>query len=116
MGKRPAPPRGGVSRFLAPENRPSDPEPNPLDKLGDPTDDLEQDSRDELDAVAAGFRDRMKREGDRFRRATDSEHWFAVCFVDRAAKEAFLRQLGGPDLGDKYVDGHELAKRLGYTL
>lgn len=40
--------------------------------------DLATDSAAELDAVAQRFRDRTKREAERFRLATDSDFWFAV--------------------------------------
>lgn len=104
-----------VAALLAPEHRPSDPEPDPLADVKHGNG-LENDCNAEIDAIAAGFRHRMNRENDRFRRATDTEHWFAVCFIDRAAKERFIAAIGGTDLGDKYLDGHELARRLGIAI
>ena len=75
-----------AAQFLAVKDRPSDPEPDPLAGLPDTgTSDIEKESDDEADAIIEGFRGRMRRENDRFRRATDTEHWIAVCFVDREA-------------------------------
>lgn len=103
-----------LNKMLAAKHRASDPEPDPLEHLrGQTTGSLETDCAEETSALLAGFKDRAKRENDRFRRATDTEHWIAVCFDSRAAKEAFLQACGGADLGDKYLDGHQLGQRLG---
>lgn len=89
--------------------------PDPLESV-EYTDNLETDSRAELDALAEGFRKRRARENDRFADATDSEYWFAVCFKNRRDKEAFLAAIKAGRLGDKYLDGYALAKLLGVEL
>ncbi|SDC25482.1 hypothetical protein [Actinokineospora iranica] len=89
----------------------AEPEPDPLADV-EYTGDLETDSTAELDALAKGFRERTKREDDRFRLATDSEYWFAVCFKSREDKEAFLRAARLFALGDKYLDGYAVAHTL----
>ena len=66
----------------------------------------------ELDAMQQAYRDRAKAEQARFTAATDSEYWFAVCFSDREEKEAFLREFNLDDLGDKYLAGADVARRL----
>ncbi|MFF1615658.1 hypothetical protein ACFVYA_48680 [Amycolatopsis sp. NPDC058278] len=63
------------------------------------------DSEAELDALAKGFRERTKREGKRFRLATDSECWFAVCLKSREHKDALLTAARLLAIGDKYLDG-----------
>jgi hypothetical protein len=45
-----------------------------------------------------------------------AEYWFAVAFESRAQKEAFLAAVGGHPLGDKCLDGCELAEGLGLEL
>lgn len=80
------------------------------------TDNLETDSRAELDALAEGFRSRRDQEETRFKDATDSEYWFAVCFRTRDDKDAFLAAINATHLGDKYLDGHQLATILGVDL
>lgn len=72
----------------------------------------------ELEALHSAMNARRRQEDDRFRRATDSEYWLAVCFTDRASKEAFLAAIPKDVawLGDKYLDGHDLARRLGIDL
>ena len=80
------------------------------------TGNIEADSAAELDALAQGFRQRRDAEEKRFKAATDSEYWFAVCFKDRASKDEFLKTIKAVRLGDKYVDGHALARLLGVDL
>jgi len=70
----------------------------------------------ELDALAKGFRERTKREDERFRLATDSEYWFAVCFKSRADKDAFLAAARLMPVGDKYLDGYAVARTLGIEM
>lgn len=85
--------------------------PDPLMDVEYPGD-LAGDCKVELDAVQAAFRARRKGEDKRFRQATDSEYWVALCFKDRDAKETFLRESGLLTLGDKYLDGHKAAAVL----
>lgn len=84
--------------------------------MPEPTGDPEADSAADLDAVQSGFRDRAKRESERFALATDSEYWACICFQTREQKDRFLSALGLLDLGDKYLDGQLVAERLGVEL
>lgn len=77
---------------------------------------VEVDSAAELDALSAAFRQRRKDEDRRFQQTTDSEYWFAVCFRTREHKDAFLAAIKARRLGDKYIDGHHLARLLGVDL
>lgn len=91
------------------------PTPDPLAGVPE-TGDLEVDSAAELDALQVAFRSRRKDEDARFRDATDSEFWFAVCFKTRAEKAAFLRNAGLIEHGDKYLDGAQVAETLGVAI
>lgn len=92
-------------------------DPTP-DQVADPladvpmTDDLAADSAAELGALEQAYRDRAKAEAVRFRQATDSEFWFAVVFKTREEKDEFLARYKLGDLGDKYLIGRELDKRI----
>lgn len=90
-----------------------DPEPTP-DPLADVpvTDSLEVDAAAELSALEQGYRARARAEADRFRDATDSEYWVAIVFKNRAEKESFLDELGLLELGDKYLIGRDVARRV----
>lgn len=80
------------------------------------TGDPEIDSKNDLAELQNGFKLRAKLESDRFRLATDSEYWACICFQTREQKEHFLKILSIIDLGDKYLDGQMVAKRLGIEL
>lgn len=92
-----------------------EPDPDPLEDVNY-TGDIVEDSKAELTAVQQGFRDRAKREAERFRLATDSEYWVAVCFKSRDDKDAFLARAGLAGIGDKYLDGYAVARKLGITV
>ncbi|MFK0249269.1 hypothetical protein ACIQUM_31610 [Amycolatopsis azurea] len=108
-----APVGGSNDDVLAQLN--ADPEPDPLADV-EYTGDLPEDSRRELTALQQGFRDRARREAERFRLATDSEFWIAVCFKTREDKEKFLRNAKLLAIGDKYMDGYAVASTLGVPM
>ena len=93
--------------------RRSDPEPDPLAHV-DYTGDLATDSATELTALEEGYRARAKNEANRFKQATDSEFWTAICFYDREERERFMASLG-LDPRTKYLSGHDLAEALDIT-
>lgn len=70
----------------------------------------------EVEKVESEFAARSDREEKRFQDATDSEFWVAVCFQTRDQKEAFLKALGLFEAGDKYLDGIEVAEKLGIKI
>ena len=47
---------------------------------------------------------------------TDSEYWFAIAFPLRDDKDSFLAEYGLRKLGDKYLDGMAVARKLGGEL
>jgi hypothetical protein len=101
---------GGLKPLAKPETV-----PDPLASVV-PTGSEEVDTKAELNALQLGFKARREREAQRYKNATDSEFWFAVCFHTREQKEQFLRLAQLIELGDKYLDGLEVAKALNITL
>jgi hypothetical protein len=85
-------------------------------QMPEPTGDAEADSVADLDAVQSGFRSRAKDDASRKALATDTEFWACLCFQTRAQKDAFLAALKIAHLGDKYIDGQEVADVLGVTI
>jgi hypothetical protein len=63
---------GSTDDLLAQPDR--EPEPDPMADV-EYTGDLEEDSKRELTALQKGFRERARREQERFELATDSEYW-----------------------------------------
>jgi len=78
--------------------------------------DIREQTEAELEALRSDFQKRAHAEQDRFTDATDSEYWVAVCFHTRQQKEEFLAGMKLDDLGDKYIDGVEAARRLKILL
>lgn len=70
------------------------------------------DPRSEMEAVRQQWRANLRKQMNRY----DTEHWICISFIDRDEKEAFLRALGLLDLGDKYLDGAAVARRLQVAL
>jgi hypothetical protein len=88
---------------------------NPLDDLsltGDLQEDADATMSEALRAVIA----RKKATQERFRTATDPEFYLCVCFQSREQKEEFLRLISWDDLGDKYLNGLEIARRLNVPI
>jgi hypothetical protein len=81
----------------------------------DPVDPEVVDAED-MNALENGFKKRAKDEHRRFALATDTEYWACLCFQTREQKEAFLKALKLIHLGDKYLDGQDVASVLGVTL
>lgn len=112
VGKTIAPKRPDIAALLAVDTTPV---PNPIE--GIPTGvSLEVDAQVEVSAILQAFKDRAKREQERFDLAADSEFWFAVCFQSREQKEAFLVAMEWIAGGDKYLDGPKLAADRGIKL
>jgi hypothetical protein len=74
-----------------------------------PAGSFEEQAAAEIGELEAGIKSRKKAERDRFRAATDSEFWFAVCFTSRDEKDRFLKAAGLWEHGDKYLDGQVVA-------
>ncbi|WP_242890781.1 hypothetical protein [Actinomadura litoris] len=62
-----------------------------------------------------GFRERARREDERFRMATDSEFWLALCFRDAEDPARFCRATRIPADG-RYIPGPKLADFAGRSL
>ena len=99
---------GGPSKFTGPLLKPG---PDPLADV-EYTGDLAADSAAELSAMEQAYRARAAGEAKRFQQATDSEYWVCVVFDDRAAKDAFLAEFALAPLGNKYLIGSAVVKKL----
>lgn len=76
----------------------------------------EEATKDDIAKVKSAFMQRSDDERRRFELATDSEYWFCVCFQSRDQKDEFLRNAGLEEIGDKYLDGWEVAKKFGIKI
>lgn len=90
---------------------------SPLDDMeytGDPEKDSLREA--ELSLEALQNKERKKALREKIKSTTDSGYWCCLCFESREQKEAFLEGLGISDLGDMYIDGLEVARRLKFEL
>lgn len=89
--------------------------PDPL-KGVDLPDDIEESPKEELTAVQEGFRERAAQEAQRFQDATDTGYYSCLVFENRDQLDAFLSGIGMLNDSDLYLDGREVAKRMGIEL
>lgn len=94
---------------------PAEATPDPLQDL-EYTGDIEADGEAEAEAILEAIKREKALRRDAYRLLVDSEFWFALCFQSREQKEEFLRLIGWEDLGDKYLNGLEVAERLGLPI
>lgn len=67
----------------------------------------------QIQELRTAFMERAKDEEKRVELVTDTEYWCCLCFETREQKEAILQALGLLELGDKYLDGRQVARKLG---
>ena len=93
------------------------PEFNPLDDatlIGD----IDADVAEEGERVKEAFIENEQTKLDGYRDMIDPEFFFVVCFQSRAQKDEFLDKSGlsAAGLGDKYLDGLQLARYFGVDV
>lgn len=80
------------------------------------TGDFQVDADENMSAALREIIERKKATQERFRISTDPEFFFCVVFQSREQKEQFLEGIGWMELGDKYINGLEVARRLGIPV
>ena len=111
--------KGGITREIARIDRNAPDfeslfaeDDNPLAGLPD-AGGVQENADQEMSAVALEIERNRAAYGERFRIAADPEFFFSVCFQSREQKDEFLKNIGWFDeLGDKYINGLEVARRL----
>jgi hypothetical protein len=78
--------------------------------------DIEAETLQEVNDILAGFKSRQATEQARYEDAVDSQFWIAICFQTSEQAEEFLKKTGWLDIGEKYLDGLEVAQRMGINL
>jgi hypothetical protein len=77
---------------------------------------FEADSKAELGQVLRDMQGQAKRAQAQFKLNTDTDYYLCLCFVSREQKREFLTRLVLGDLGERFLSGVEVAKRLGVAL
>jgi len=89
---------------------------DPLEDVDFDPNDLEASATAEMSEIVRLIREKKKESADRFRIADDTDYWVALCFQCREQRDEFLRKAGWSDLGEKYLNGLEIARRLGIDV
>jgi hypothetical protein len=89
---------------------------NPLDGLPEYDGDLQASSDREMSAVEAEIEANRAASAERFRIGTDAGYFCVLCFQTEAQKLDFLKAAKWDDLGDYYLNGLEIAHRLGVPI
>lgn len=87
------------------------PQDDPLDGLED-TGDLEANADMIMSRVAEVFIEDEGRKLDEYRTMVNQDFYLVVCFQSEDQKLDFLDKAGWADLGNLYIDGIQVAKRL----
>jgi len=78
--------------------------------------DIQGDANAEISEILRQIIDRKKAQAERFRITDDPEYFICICFQSRDQKADFLQKVGWIDQGDKYINGLEVARRMGVKL
>jgi hypothetical protein len=89
---------------------------DPLEDVDFDPNDLEASATAEMSEIVRLIREKKKESSDRFRIANDTDYWVALCFQCREQRDEFLRKAGWSDVGEKYLNGLEIARRLGVDV
>lgn len=91
---------------------------NPLDGLGfdGEVGDIQASADREMSAVEQEIERNRAASAERFRIGSDEGYYCVLCFQTTEQKEEFLTKAGWMDIGDKYLNGLEVAEKLGIEL
>lgn len=112
MERRQKPPSGTKWPDFSSVFNPMD---DPLDGLT-PSDDLEGNANDIMNAVAEVFIEDEHKKLDDYRTMLDPAFYTVVCFQSQEQRDDFLAKAGWDDLGSTYIDGLQVARRLGLDV
>lgn len=127
MVKAPVAPRNSAARptnrirpraiKARPELRAFTPIPNPLGKPGKHVDgELEKEAAEELTEVQAALQDSRNKEQKAFLDAVATDYYAVLVFDDGDQLTKFLTAVGIRDVGAIYIDGREMADKLGIFI
>ena len=80
------------------------------------TGDLQEDADTNMSEALRQIIEKKKASQERFRVAVDPEFFFCMVFQSRAQKDEFLKAAGWYELGDKYLNGLEVAQKMGIEI
>lgn len=114
--------KGGVQRNKTALDRKAPDFDSMFDDDGNPLDDLvaldgiQENVDQEMSAILKAIIERKRAQAERFRITDDPEYFLCLCFQSRDQKNEFIMASGWGDLGEKYINGLEVARRLGVSV
>jgi len=78
--------------------------------------DLEQSAANEETELLRLLKEKKKALLDQYRINYDTDYWVALCFQSSEQRNEFLEKVGWPALDRKYINGLEIARRLGLDV
>lgn len=89
---------------------------NPLESLPEYDGSIQESADREMSAVEAEIEANRAASAERFRIGTDEGYYLVMCFQTTEQKEQFLERAGWQNMGDKYINGLEVAQKLGVNI
>ena len=77
---------------------------------------LEQSAANEESEILRLLKEKKKALFDQYRLNYDTDYWCALCFQSHEQRDEFLSKSGWSALDGKYVNGLEIARRLGLDV
>lgn len=91
-------------------------EGDPMEAVEYRDNDLEHNADAEMSEVVRQIRDEKRIKFDRFRVSRDPDYWLALCFQSREQRDEFLRLAKWDAIGGRFVNGLDVARRLGIDI
>jgi hypothetical protein len=91
-------------------------EGDPLEDVDYNPNDLEASATNEMTEIVRQIKEQKKALQDRFRVARDPDYWLALCFQSHEQRDEFLQKSGWAAPDTKYLNGLEIAARLGVSV
>lgn len=82
----------------------------------DPTGDLETVAARELGAVGQAIAEAKRAQYDYYRASTSPDFYVLLCFQTPDQRDEFVTKIGWGVKGDRFLDGLEIAARLGVEI
>lgn len=90
---------------------------------GDPLEDVEYNDADlersadaEMSEILRQIKERRQADRDRFRVARDPDYFLVLCFQSHEQRDEFLTKSGWGKADNRYLNGLEIARRLGINV
>jgi hypothetical protein len=77
---------------------------------------LEESTQQELGAVGQAIAEAKRAQYDYFRASTSPDFYVLLCFQTPDQRDEFVTQAGWGEAGDRFLDGLEIAARLGVSI